>query len=135
MLLCTIVNASLSVVPTFLISQIIDQGIIGHHVTRLFVLSGLTLALVIVNGLIGVLRTYLSTLIGQRVMADMRAHLYEHVLALSLRFFSKAKLGDLMSRFNNNIGGVQNTITNTFSTSISNFLTVHRHADLYQNAP
>ncbi len=123
-LLCTIVNAALSVVPTFLISQIIDQGIIGRNVGLLFALSGFTLGLVIANGLIGVLRTYLATLIGQRVMADLRVTLYQHLLALSLRFFSKAKLGDLMSRFNNDIGGVQGTITGTFSTSISNFLTL-----------
>ncbi len=123
-LLCILVGAALGVVPAYLTAQIIDRGIVHHNVALLLWLTGLALAVTVVNGLIGVLQSYFNNLIGQRVMADMREQLYRHLIDLSLRFFGKTKLGDLMSRFNNDIGGIQNTVTSTYISIISNVLTI-----------
>jgi ATP-binding cassette subfamily B protein len=123
-LLCIIVSAMLSVVPAYLISLIIDRGILGRDVQILLELTALALGIIITNGFIGVLQNYLSNLVGQRITADLRARLYQHMLALSVRFFSRTKLGDLMSRFNNDIGGIQNTVTNTYISVVGNSLTL-----------
>lgn len=122
--LCILIGAILSVAPAFLTSLIIDEGIIRHQVSLLIGLAIVTLLVVVINGFVGVLQTYLNNLIGQRIMANLRAQLYEHLLGLSLRFFSTAKLGDLVSRFNNDINGIQGTITGTVVSSFSNILTL-----------
>lgn len=123
-LLCILIGAGLGVVPAYLTAQIIDRAIGGHDAHLLVVLTVATVLVVIVAGLIGVLQSYLNNVIGQHVMADMREKLYRHLMTLSLRFFGRTKLGDLMSRFNNDIGGIQNTVTNTFVSIVSNVITL-----------
>ena len=44
-------------------------------------------------------------------MMDLRNHLYQHMTSLSLRFFTNTKTGEIMSRLNNDVGGVQDTVT------------------------
>ncbi|MBA3823536.1 MAG: ABC transporter ATP-binding protein [Ktedonobacterales bacterium] len=123
-LICILIGAALGVIPAYLTAQIIDRAIGGHDAHLLVTLSIATVVLVLVAGLVGVLQSYLNNVIGQRVMADMREKLYRHLMDLSLRFFGRNKLGDLMSRFNNDIGGIQNVVTNTFVSIVSNVVTI-----------
>ncbi len=123
-LICILLTAGLGVVPAYLTAQIIDVALVHRNANLLFFLTAATVAVVLVSGLIGVLQSYLNNLIGQHVMADMREKLYRHLMRLSLRYFGRTKLGDLMSRFNNDIGGIQNTVTNTFVSIVSNVITL-----------
>ncbi len=123
-LLCIIATAALGVVPAYLTGLIIDKGIGGHDAALIWKLTALTIGAVVASGLIGVLQSYLNNIVGQRVMADLREQLYRHLLDLSLRFFGHTKLGDLMSRFNNDIGGIQNAVTNTFVSIVSSAITL-----------
>jgi ATP-binding cassette subfamily B protein len=123
-LLCILIGAGLGVVPAYLTAQIIDRAIAGHQPSLLVGLTVATVVVVVVAGLIGVLQSYLSNVVGQRVMDDMRQKLYRHLMTLSLRYFGRTKLGDLMSRFNNDIGGIQNVVTNTFVSIISSVITI-----------
>jgi ATP-binding cassette subfamily B protein len=123
-LICIVAGAALGVVPAYLTAQIIDRAFARHDVHLLLVLTVATVVVVLVSGLIGVLQSYLNNLIGQHVMADMREKLYRHLMTLSLRYFGRTRLGDLMSRFNNDIGGIQGTVTNTFVSIVSNIITL-----------
>jgi ATP-binding cassette subfamily B protein len=89
--------------------------------TELFVA---TLAVAIGGGLLSVAQSYLNTIIGQAVMADLRRVVYAHLQRLSLRWYTSTRIGDIMSRFNNDIGGIQNVVTGTFVSIASNVLTV-----------
>jgi len=123
-LTCIVVGAGLGLIPAYLSAQIIDRAI-GQHDARLLVwLSIATVVVVVVSGLVGVLQSYLNNLIGQQVMADMREQLYRRMLDLSMRFFGQSRLGDILSRFNNDIGGIQNVVTNTFVSVISSIITI-----------
>jgi len=62
--------------------------------------------------------SYLSTKLGQRVVADVRADLFEHVTGLSMDFFSENKTGEIMSRLTNDI----NTLSDFISSGIVNLL-------------
>jgi ATP-binding cassette subfamily B protein len=82
------------------------------------------IAIPLITGLINVGQTYLNNLVGQRVMRDLRDRLYTHLQAMSLRFFSDTRTGEIQSRLSNDVGGVQNVITNTATTMVSNVTTV-----------
>src|SRR4029078_10468885 len=71
-----------------------------------------------------VIQTYLTTVVGQRVMQDLRNRLYDHLQSMSLRFFTATRTGELQSRLQNDVGGVQNVVTNTASSVLSNTVTV-----------
>ena len=70
------------------------------------------------------MQTYWTTIVGQHVMQDLRNRLYEHLQSMSLRFFTATRTGDLQSRLQNDVGGVQNVVTNTASSTISNVVIV-----------
>src|SRR5260370_31418260 len=74
----------------------------------------------IVSSLIGVGETYLNSLIGQRVMRDLRNQLYSHLQRMPLKFFTDTRTGEIQSRLSNDIGGVQSVVTETATSVVSN---------------
>jgi ATP-binding cassette subfamily B protein len=93
-------------------------------VTRLGVLVGGMILIPVLTGVIGVAQTWLSNRVGQRVMHDLRAAVYEHLQRMSLAFFSRTRTGEVQSRIANDIGGVQNVVTSTATSIVSNVTTV-----------
>jgi ATP-binding cassette subfamily B protein len=74
----------------------------------------------IVTGVFGVVQTLLSNQIGQRVMHDLRTSVFRHLQTLSLAFFTRTRSGEVQSRINNDIGGVQSVVTETALTTAQN---------------
>src|SRR5919204_175038 len=122
--LSILVTGALGVAPAFITKAIINRALIPHDLHLLWRLVLLMIAIPLVSGAIGVGQTYLTTVVGQRVMQDLRNRLYEHLQAMSLRFFTGARTGDLQSRLQNDVGGVQGVVTNTVSSVLSNVVTV-----------
>lgn len=122
-LLAILVTAILGLANPLLLKAIIDDALLHRSLSKLTLYVALMIVIPIFSGLIGVGQTYLNNLIGQRVMRDLRNHLYEHLQAMSLRFFSETRTGEIQSRLSNDVGGVQNVITNTATSIVSNFTT------------
>src|SRR6186713_2943208 len=117
-----VVSAALGVVPAFLLKRVLEA--IGANDTReLSFAAGGMIAIAIVTGALGVVQTLLSNQVGQRVMHDLRAAVFRHLQQLSLAFFTRTRTGEVQSRISNDIGGVQNVVTNT-ATSIASNVTV-----------
>jgi subfamily B ATP-binding cassette protein MsbA len=57
--------------------------------------------------------SYLMAWVGQRVVMDVRNALYTHILGQSASFFSARSTGELMSRINNDVGQVQQAVSET----------------------
>src|SRR5205085_1870169 len=68
--------------------------------------------------------TWISNSVGQRVMHDLRSAVYRHLQRLSLAFFTRTRTGEVQSRIANDIGGVQNVVTSTATSIVSNATTV-----------
>src|SRR3954464_3066882 len=82
------------------------------------------IAIAVVGGVLGVWQTLLSNQVGQRVMHDLRTAVYRHLQRLSLAFFTRTRTGEVQSRISNDIGGVQNVVTSTATSIVSNATTV-----------
>src|ERR1700740_1815070 len=114
-------SAPLGVVPAFLLRRVLVA--IEHHDTRAISFSaGGMILIAVVSGVLTVIQTLLSNQVGQRVMHDLRAAVFRHLQRLSLAFFTRTRTGEVQSRINNDIGGVQNVVTNT-ATSITQSVT------------
>jgi ATP-binding cassette, subfamily B, bacterial len=118
-----LISASLGVIPAFLLRGVL-QAIERHQSTRLSVLAAGMIAIAIATGVIGVWQTLLSNQVGQRVMHDLRAAVFRHLQRLSLAFFTRTRTGEVQSRISNDIGGVQNVVTSTATSIVSNATTV-----------
>ena len=69
--------------------------------------------LYLIKGIGSYVSTYLMASVGQRVVMDLRNDLYRHILGQSASFFSQRTTGQLMSRINNDVGQVQQAVSET----------------------
>jgi ATP-binding cassette subfamily B protein len=120
-ILLTILGISLlSLLPPLLIRDLIDQALPKGDVRRLNFLALGMVAVPVINGLLGVAQRYFSARIGEGIIYDLRRDLYAHLQRLSLRFFTNTRVGELMSRLNNDVVGAQRAVTGTLITLASN---------------
>ncbi len=134
--LLVIITAGAGVVNPVLIKVVFDtalfqtRGTGAHKVTLpvnvpwLEVLVGIMIGITIVTGAIGVLQTYITNRVGQRVMEELRNSLYEHLQGMSLRFFTGTRTGEIQSRLTNDVGGIQSVVTDTATSLLSNIVTL-----------
>src|SRR5947209_4822728 len=118
-----VVSAALGTIPAFLLRGVL-QAIPRAETTRLSWNAGGMIAIAIVVGALGVFQTLFSNQVGQRVMHDLRAAVFRHLQRLSLAFFTRTRTGEVQSRIQNDIGGVQSVVTNTATSIASNATTV-----------
>lgn len=122
-----LITSGLGVINPLLIKVVFDEALFvpgGPRLDVLWVLVSLMFAIPIVSGFLGVWQTYLSTLVGQRVMQDLRNGLYRHLQRMHLRFFTSTRTGEIQSRLSNDVGGVQSVVTDTASGVLSNVVVV-----------
>src|ERR671915_485430 len=117
-------SAAIGIVSPFLVRDIFDEALPERDTTLLNLLVGGLIAIAIVTGVLGVLQTWLSNVVGQQVMHDLRAQVYRHLQRLSLAFFTRTRTGEIQSRIASDIGGVQNVVTSTATSIVSNVTTV-----------
>jgi ATP-binding cassette, subfamily B, bacterial len=119
-----LVSAGLGMVSPFLLRQVLDTAIPDRDTTLLTWLVLGMIGISIATGALGVAQTWISNLVGQRVMHDLRSAVYRHLQRLSLAFFTRTRTGEVQSRIANDIGGVQNVVTSTATSIVSNVTTV-----------
>ena len=123
-LLLIVVSAGLGMVSPFLLRDVLDVAIPQDDDRLLALLVGGMIGVSVVTGVLSVGQTWLSNVVGQKVMHDLRAQVYRHLQRLSLAFFTRTRTGEIQSRIANDIGGVQNVVTNTATSIVSNVTTV-----------
>jgi ATP-binding cassette subfamily B protein len=117
-------SAGLGMISPFLLRAVLDTAIPDRDTALLTALVAGMIAIAIATGALGVAQTYLSNSVGQRVMHELRSAVYRHLQRLSLAFFTKTRTGEVQSRIANDIGGVENVVTNTATSIVSNLTTV-----------
>jgi ATP-binding cassette, subfamily B, bacterial len=115
-----LITAAIGLVNPLLLKLIIDDAIANDDLQKLYLYVGLMIILPIISGLIGVGQTWLNTVIGQRVMSDLRERLYGHLQQMPLRFFTETRTGEIQSRLSNDVGGIQRVVTDTATSIVSN---------------
>jgi ATP-binding cassette, subfamily B, bacterial MsbA len=96
---------------TLVIQPIFDDVLGGHR--RLGVVTAWILGLYLVKGVGAYLSSYLMADVGQRVVRDIRNVLFRHMLQQSAAFFSTRTTGRLLSRIVNDVGQVQQAVSET----------------------
>ena len=115
-----LVTSLLGLINPLLLGKLLDEVIIGHDFERLNLYVGLMIGIPILTGLLGVGQAYLNNVVGQNVMQDLRNALYSHLQRLPLRFFTETRTGEIQSRLANDVGGVQQVVTDTAANLTSN---------------
>jgi ATP-binding cassette subfamily B protein len=119
-----VISAGVSMLNPFLLRETLNKGLLGHQTTLLTELVLAMIGVAIFTNATAVWQTYLSNVVGQRVMHDLRAAVYRHLQRMSLAFFTRTRTGEIQSRIANDIGGLDSVVTTTATTIASNVTTV-----------
>jgi ATP-binding cassette subfamily B protein len=117
-------SAGLGLLSPFYLKHIINDGLLKSDMSVVARFSIYTLLATLASSGLGLAFAYLSTLVGQRIMRDLRNQLFEHLQAMSLRFFTSTRTGEIQSRLSNDVTGVQSVVSDTAANILSNVTTV-----------
>src|SRR4051794_13813768 len=119
-----VISSVIALASPFLLRLVIDEALPRQDVALLI---GAVAGMVAVAGstaLLGVVQTWLSTTVGQRVMHGLRTAVFTHLQRQSLAFFTRTRGGEVQSRLTNDIGGMQSVVTSTATSLAANATTV-----------
>jgi ATP-binding cassette subfamily B protein len=122
MLVLILLSSGLALVTPLIMRDLIDHTIPSGDLRRLAWLSLALLLVPALNGGINVVQRRLNARVGEGVIYDLRTALFAHLQRMSLRFFTNTKVGELMSRLNNDVVGAQNAISNTLVGIVTNIV-------------
>ena len=122
MLVLILAHSGLALLTPLVVRDLIDRTIPAGDIQRLILLSVILLVIPAVTGGINVLQRRLNTAVGEGVIYDLRVALYSRLQRMSLRFFTHTRVGEMMSRLNNDVIGAQNAISNTIVNIITNVI-------------
>ncbi len=107
----------------FLVREVVDVAIPRQDLRLLLLTVGAMVAVATVTQLLGVVQTWLSTQVGQRVMHGLRTSVFAHLQRQSLGFFTRTRGGEVQSRLVNDVGGMQGVVTSTATSIAANLTT------------
>ena len=123
-LVCIVLSSVMGLLPSVLTGKIIDEGLLGRDLQRLIVLIVASLTVTLGSNLIRVGENYLNNWIAQHITFDMRNKMYRHLQRMSQGFFTSNNQGDIITRMTSDIAGVERVITSTFTSILSNTITL-----------
>jgi len=116
-----IIMAVVPLVDPLVLKILIDDVFISGNVGLLNVVILALIGVFAVNGGLFVLTAFLYSFVGQRILFDIRFSLFRHLEKLHLSFFSRTRTGEIMSRVNNDVEKLQNVMTTTFVSMVTDF--------------
>jgi ATP-binding cassette subfamily B protein len=122
MLLITLVTSGLSLLNPLILRDLIDRTLPNKDLRRLAWLVAAMLAIPLMTAGLNVLLRQLNARVGEGVVYDLRSGLFAHLQRMSLGFYTHTRVGELISRFNNDVVGAQNAISNTFVNIVTSLI-------------
>ncbi|GAA3014414.1 ABC transporter ATP-binding protein [Streptosporangium longisporum] len=118
------VSSLVSLASPFMLREVLDDAIPNGRTGLLTLLALGMVTVAVVTSVLDVIQTMVSTGVGQRVMHDLRTAVYGHLQRMSLAFFTRTRTGEVQSRIASDIGGMQQVVTSTAASIVSNLTTV-----------
>jgi ATP-binding cassette, subfamily B, bacterial len=122
MLAITLATSSLGLLTPLILRDLIDRTLPARDLHRLAWLIMAMVAIPLLIGGLNVVQRQFSARVGEGVVYDLRVAVFSHLQRMSLSFFTHTRVGELMSRLNNDVVGAQSAISNTFVNIVTSFI-------------
>jgi ATP-binding cassette subfamily B protein len=119
-MLVGIVATGFGLLQPYISKLLIDDALLKHNMRMLLLVSGLMFGITVLGFVLNILSSYQYVRISALILFDMRLALYRHLQTLSPRFWASRKLGDVVSRINNDIAEVQRVSADSLLSVLSN---------------
>ncbi|MGD8625450.1 MAG: ABC transporter ATP-binding protein [Anaerolineae bacterium] len=105
------------------VQQVVDLVVGDEGFGRLNRIALLLAGLFFLRAVLGLVQTYLVSWVGERVVLRLRQQIYDHVLSLSLGFFNRQRVGELVSRMTNDVQVIQAAVTSNIVMLLQQIVT------------
>lgn len=122
LVVCIVLTSALGLIPPLMVKRIIDVALPTKNMALLIWLILVSFFTTVFSGLILVLQNYLNSWISKHIMFNIRNTMFKHLQYMSIRFFSNVQSGEITSRMNNDISGIENVFSGTFIQILQNSL-------------
>jgi ATP-binding cassette subfamily B protein len=119
-LLAGIAATGFGLLQPYISKLLIDDALLKRNLRMLLIVSGLMFGVTVLGFVLNIVSSYQYVRVSASVLFDMRVALYRHLQTLSPRFWAQRKLGDVVSRINNDIAEVQRVSADSLLSVLSN---------------
>jgi ATP-binding cassette subfamily B protein len=111
-----------ALLPPYLAKLAVDDGIRKQDLHALSVVVALFLVAGFANLVTSAAQTYFTGWTGERILADLRNRLFDHLQGLSLGFYERNRAGVIISRLTNDVDALDQLVTDGVTTLVQNTL-------------
>jgi ABC-type multidrug transport system fused ATPase/permease subunit len=123
-LLTLLLATAIALAPPFLAKFALDDAVNGNAGGRLYLIVALFLFAGLATWGMTYAQTYLTGWVGERMLADLRTTLFDHLQGLSLGFYERNRAGVIISRLTNDVEALDQLVTDGISTLVQSTLTL-----------
>nr|WP_189146095.1 ABC transporter ATP-binding protein [Streptomyces lacrimifluminis] len=120
----SVLTALLAVATPVLAGRVVDTIVSGGEESTVVRLALLIAVIAVAEAGLGILGRWLSAMLGEGLILDLRTAVFDHVQRMPVAFFTRTRTGALVSRLNNDVIGAQRAFSNTLSGVVSNLVTL-----------
>ena len=115
-------STAVGLVQPYITRLLLDDALLPRNMQALAKIAALMVIVTVIGFVLNIISSYRYIRLSAECLFDMRLAVYRHLQSLSPRFLARTKLGDVVSRINNDIGEVQRICSDTLLSVLSNIL-------------
>ncbi len=113
-----------ALVPPLLAKVALDDAVQIHDNGQLYLVVAVFVVAGLLNWAMFYVETYMTGWVGERVLADLRTTLFDHLQRLSLGFYERNRAGVIISRLTNDVEAIDQLVTDGVATLVQSTLTL-----------
>lgn len=121
-LVLSLVSTLLGLAQPYITKLLIDEALLRKNMQALTTVAALMVVVTVLGFALNIASSYRYVAVSAAVLFDMRLAVYRHLQRLSPRFYARTKLGEIVSRLNNDISEIQRVAADTLLAAISNLI-------------
>ena len=113
--ICTVLLACLGPSRPLIVGRMVDKYIVqSQNSEMLLIWTAIVIGILVIEGLLQFTNSYLSNLLAQSIIRDIRQKLFGHILSFRMRYFDQTPIGSLVTRLVSDL----EAITEVFSSGL-----------------
>jgi ABC-type multidrug transport system fused ATPase/permease subunit len=110
--------------PPYLAKVALDDAVNGKGGNAIYIVVAIFVAAGLANWAMYYVETYMTGWVGERILADLRLTLFEHLQQLSLGYYERNRAGVIISRLTNDVEAIDQLVTDGVTSLVQNTLTL-----------
>lgn len=123
-ILFLLISAISSLAIPAILGGAIDEGFVAQNIDMVGQYGWLIIGIAAIMAVASGARFYFISVIGERVVADLRQAVFSHLLRLETRYFDTHRVGELTSRLNGDTVSIRNAVGSSFSLALRSMVTI-----------